>query len=98
MPVSLVREIDDEVTNKRYPDRSEAIRTKLQNSKHYDELLEITKNPEFEKELSDKIQLLLSKSDVKKTLEKMSIKERNALAVYIKVLNDITLTQSKLVG
>ena len=88
--------MDKEVKQKKYNNRSEAISIKLQNSDHFDQLMEIAKNPELQKEMNQKIKDLISSSNVEQTLETMTIAQRNSIIFYARILNDKALTQTKI--
>lgn len=96
MPLSILTAIDKEIKAKKYEDRTEAIITKIQNSYHFEELMEIAKNPELQNEMNEKIQHMISTSSIERTLETMTIKERNTLIFFATHLNEKSLMQTKL--
>lgn len=96
MPLSILTGIDKEIKDKKYEDRTEAIITKIQNSDHFEELMEIAKNPELQKEMNDKIKSMVSNSSIEQTLTTMTIKQRKAIIFYATHLNEDALTQTTL--
>ena len=96
MPIDMVDKLDDEVTEKQFKDRSDAIITRIQDSYHFQELMEIAKDPELQKEMNTKIKSMLANSSIEQTLETMSIKERNAIIFYATHLNNQFLKQEKI--
>ena len=94
MPLSILKIIDEAVKDKKYQDRSAAIITKIQNSDHLDQLMEIARNPELQKEMNDKIKSMIANSTIEQTLETMTMKERSAIMFYAKHLNETQLKQT----
>lgn len=96
MPTKILEILDKEVKQKKYKNRGEAITIKLQNSDHFDQLMETARNPELQKEMNQKIKDLVSSSNVEQTLETMTIAQRNSIIFYARVLNDKALTQTQI--
>ena len=94
MPTELLDKLDDEVEEKKFIDRSKAIVKRVEDSYDLDNLMEIAKDPERQKEINEKIESMMASKSIEKTLETMSIKERNALIFYAKILNDKAITQT----
>ena len=93
MPVSILSKLDSEVKCKKFHNRSEAIITRIQSSYELDNLMEIAKNPQLQKEMDEKIKQMTSNSSVEQTLETMTISQRNAIIFYANNLNKKLLEQ-----
>lgn len=96
MPIDMLDQLDDEVAEHKWDDRSQAIITRIQDSYHLEQLMEIAKDPELQSEMNEKIKTMLVNSDIEKSLETMSIKERNTIIFFAQNLNKKMLQQVKL--
>ena len=69
MPISIIQALDKLVKEKKYADRSEAIRTLTQNGMHLAKIIELVKNPKKAKELTKKLKQFDSIKNIEQTLE-----------------------------
>jgi len=71
MPNSMLDNLDKMVEEKKYLDRSEAIRSLVQDGTYLAKIIQLAKDPKKSKELTKKLSQLDTIKDVKKTLETM---------------------------
>lgn len=86
IPNSILDNLDDMVTRKVYPDRSEAIRCLILDGEHLGKIIQIAKDPKKSKQVVKTLQNIRNIKDIKKVLQTMEphqLKLVEALAVDI---------------
>jgi len=69
IPISLLDVLDQMVDDKKYLDRSEAIRTLIQNGIHLDKIIKLAKDPKKSQELRKKLSQLDTIESIENTLQ-----------------------------
>lgn len=94
VPIEILDKIEDQIKDGKYKNQTDAVITKLQNSDHFDTLMEIAKDPEKQKEMNEKIKSMLVESSTESILESMTIAQRETVIFYATTLNNKALTQT----
>lgn len=71
IPNSMLDMMDNMVEDKKYLDRSEAIRSLIQDGTHLRKIIALSKDPDKSKELVEKITQVQNLNSVKQTMETM---------------------------